>query len=564
MTGIDSTPEPADIVVLSRRIITMDPETDPRIEAVAVRGKRILRLLRRDEISAVTDEKTRIIDVGDRPVMPGFVDPHAHIEVACRSSYGVVDCRAPECGTIDQVIAALSAKAVETPPGEWVVGQANLFFDRKLAEKRFPTRYELDRVSTAHPVALRAGGHLTILNSKALAVCMIDRNYSPPPYSITGLPSVERDESGEPTGIVKEMDNLLPFSAMDREQLAAALQTGIPKLFTQFGVTTIGEISETVDGQQIMNDMAARGDLPVSVRTYLWAPGTLALEAACNWKKSISVTAPDDLFRIQGVKLFADGGFSAKSAAVKFPYLVCGCRGGHTFRGEVALDKGFAQRAIELTQNAGLQLAVHANGDRAQEWVCDTLLEMGGAPTGRIRTRIEHAGNLMPSEVTADKWAAAGIIPVPQPVFLYTFGEYFPDYLGEHGAIGRFSFSTLMKQGWRLSGSSDVWVGSERGATNPLFSVWCCLKRETYSGATLDADEAITLDQALRLHTLDAASVLGEDDVRGSIAPGKFADLIVLDRDPHAVAVDELPKLKVDLVFKNGKQIWDRTKTAGN
>src|SRR5262249_41098709 len=153
----------------------------------------------------------------------------------------------------------------------------------------------------------------------------------------------------------------------------------IPKLFTQFGVTTIGEISETVDGQQIMNDMAARGELPVSVRTYLWAPGTLALEAACNWKKSISVTASDDLFRIQGVKLFADGGFSAKSAAVKFPYLVCGCRGGHTFRGEVALDKGFAQRAIELTQNAGLQLAVHANGDRAQEWVCDTLLETGGA-----------------------------------------------------------------------------------------------------------------------------------------------------------------------------------------
>ncbi|MBN9246633.1 MAG: amidohydrolase family protein, partial [Hyphomicrobium sp.] len=484
----DSTPEPADLIVLSRHIITMDPETDPRIEAVAVRGKRILRLLRREDIASVTTEKTRIIDVGDRPVMPGFVDPHAHIEVACRSSFGVVDCRAPGCGTIDDVVAALSAKAVETPPGEWVVGQANLFFDRKLAEKRFPTRYELDRVSNSHPVALRAGGHLTILSSKALAVCMIDRNYSPPPYSITGLPSVERDESGEPTGIVKEMDNLLPFSAMDREQLAAALETGIPKLFTQFGVTTIGEISETVDGLQIMNDMAASDQLPISVRTYIWAPGTLSLEAACNWKKSISVTASDDLFRIQGVKLFADGGFSAKSAAVKNPYLVCGCRGGHTFRGEVALDKAFAQKAIQLTQNAGLQLAVHANGDRAQEWVCDTVLETGGAPTGRVRTRIEHAGNLMPSEVTADKWAAAGIIPVPQQVFLYTFGEYFPDYLGDYGKLGRFSFATLMKQGWRLSGSSDVWVGSESGATNPLFGVWCCLKRQTYSGATLDAN----------------------------------------------------------------------------
>ena len=159
----DSIPEPADLVVLSRRVITMEHDTDPLIEAVAIRGKRILRLLRREEVGSVTSENTRIIDVGDRPVMPGFVDPHAHIEVACRSSFGVVDCRAPGCKTIDDVVAALSAKAAETPVGEWVVGQANLFFDRKLAEKRFPTRYELDRVSNSHPVALRAGGHLTIL-----------------------------------------------------------------------------------------------------------------------------------------------------------------------------------------------------------------------------------------------------------------------------------------------------------------------------------------------------------------------------------------------------------------
>jgi predicted amidohydrolase YtcJ len=346
---------------------------------------------------------------------------------------------------------------------------------------------------------------------------------------------------------------------MSRDELKAALISGIPTLFTQYGVTTIGEISETVDGLQIMNDLAASNELPISVRPYIWAPGTLSLENACNWKKQISVTAPDDLFRIQGVKLFADGGFSAKSAAVKQPYLTCGCRGGHTFRGDVALEKDFTYRAIELTQAAGLQLAIHANGDRAQEWICDTLLEVGGAPAGRMRTRIEHAGNLMPSETTADKWAAAGIIPVPQPVFLYTFGEYFPDYLGDYGKLGRFSFSTLIKQGWRLSGSSDVWVGSEASATNPLFSVWCCLKRQAYSGTILDGDEAISLDQALRFHTIDAAAVMNEDDVRGSLAPGKFADIIILDRDPHAVAVDDLLNIKVDFVFKNGKRVWART-----
>lgn len=555
----EGAPELADVILVSRRVITMEPATGPAIEAVAMRGNRILRLLPRDRIGEVTGPATRVIDVGGRTVMPGFVDPHAHIEVACRSSYGVVDCRAPGCATIEEVIAALSSRVAATPPGEWIVGQANLFFDRKLKEKRFPTRHELDRVSKDHPVAVRAGGHLTILNSKALAVCLIDRNYTPPPYSITGLPSVDRDASGEPTGIVKEMDNLLPFSSLSREQLSNALAEGVPRLFTQFGVTTIGEISETTAGLEIMGGMAARGTLPVSVRTYLWAPGTLSLEQACDWKRYIDVTAPDELFRIQGLKLFADGGFSAKSAAVKSAYLTCGCRGGHTFKGEVALKKDYALRAIELTQRAGLQLAVHANGDRAQEWVCDTLLEVGGAPTGRLRSRIEHAGNLMPSVVTADKWAAAGIIPVPQPVFLYTFGEYFPDYLGDYGRAGRFSFSSLLKQGWRLSGSSDVWVGSESGATNPLFSVWCCVKRQTYSGASLDPEESLSVEQALRLHTIDAAAVLAEDDVRGSLAPGKFADVIVLDRDPLAVPADELPKIKVDLVFKNGRKVWERS-----
>jgi len=140
-------------------------------------------------------------------------------------------------------------------------------------------------------------------------------------------------------------------------------------------------------------------------------------------------------------------------------------------------------------------------------------------------------------------------------VFLYTFGEYFPDYLGEYGRRGRFPFKSLLARGWHLSGSSDVWVGSEREATNPFFSIWCCLKRQTYSGGTIDPDEAITLDQALRMHTIDAAATMGEADERGSIAPGKVADLIALDRDPRDVSVDEFRTIKVDHVMARGKWV---------
>ena len=145
--------------------------------------------------------------------------------------------------------------------------------------------------------------------------------------------------------------------------------------------------------------------------------------------------------------------------------------------------------------------------------------------------RIEHAGNFRPDTATSDWWQRAGVIPVPQPVFLYTFGDYFVDYLGEYGARGRFPLRTLAEQGWPLSGSSDVWVGSEPEATRPMFGVWCCVKRQSYAGLIIDPDEALSVDQALRLHTINAAGVMGEADVKGSIEPGKLANLVVLDRD---------------------------------
>lgn len=151
--------------------------------------------------------------------------------------------------------------------------------------------------------------------------------------------------------------------------------------------------------------------------------------------------------------------------------------------------------------------------------------------------------------------ATAGVLPIPQPVFIYTFGEYFEDYLGEYGTRGRFPFRTLLDQGWRLSGSSDVWIGSEREATNPFFSIWNCLKRQTYSGKLIDPHEAVTLDEALRMHTLDAALTMGEDDVRGSLAPGKYADIIALDRDPFATDVDDLRSIKVDFVMSLGRSV---------
>lgn len=147
---------------------------------------------------------------------------------------------------------------------------------------------------------------------------------------------------------------------------------------------------------------------------------------------------------------------------------------------------------------------------------------------------------------------------MPQPVFLYTFGDFFPVYLGEYGARGGFPFRSLLRDGWRLSGSSDVWVGSEEQATNPLFSVWCCVARRTFRGDTIDEDEAIPVEDALRMHTIDAAAVLGRERLVGSLEPGKVADCVVLDRDPTACATEELLDVQVDAVVVDGRLAYER------
>jgi predicted amidohydrolase YtcJ len=541
----------ADLILASSRILRMS-DSQERCDAIAVKDGRIQALLSADEIESARGPETEVRDVGDHPILPGFIDVHAHVEVACRVAFATVDCRAPACETVGDVLEKLSA-AIDSARDGWLVGQANLFFDRKLREKRLPTREELDSVSRDVAIALRAGGHVTVLNSRALERAGIDRRYEPPSGSVTGKPSVGRTSGGEPDGVVREMDNLLPIPADDKADIESAVEWGLRELFTSNGVTTIGEISETVEGIRCMDRLACRGELGARIRIYVWAPGTMALDAAYNARAGLALAANDELLRVQGVKLFADGGYSAASAAVKQPYVHVG----HPHRGEIALTRELVSEALEATRQSRHQLAIHANGDRAQEWLCDVIADCGGSPKGALRTRIEHAGNFVPERSTPEAWRRAGIVPVPQPVFLYTFGGYFPDYLGSYGRRGRFPFASLTRDGWRLSGSSDVWVGSEPEATNPLFSVWCCTARESYAGEVIDADESIGVEQALRMHTIDAAHVLGEEEHKGSIEPGKLADLIVLDRDPLTVPLDELRSLRTEEVYLGGRRILE-------
>lgn len=523
---------------------------------VLVRDGIIEAVLPAAQLDSVTTDVT--VDVGDRTLMPGFVDPHAHAEVASKAAFEMVDVRAPACGSVADVLDALRSQRDRARDG-WLVAQANLFFDQKLADRRFPTRDELDSVSPELAIVIRAGGHLSILNSKALELSGIDEGYRAVDYSVTGKPSVHRDASGRPTGVVTEMDKLLPLPGLTPEEARAAVESGIAELFTAYGVTTIGEISETVDYGLFNYDAAISGGrMAARIHVYLWTPGTVSLDRACTHRDWAQLRSDPSRLSVVGVKAFADGGYSAARAALSKPYVH---DGGHNC-GEVALSTEEIVELARRTQEVGLQLAVHANGDRAQLDVCAALARVERRPDGP-RIRVEHAGNFVPDyPQLSQAWTDAGIVPVPQPVFIYNFGQFLPEYVGDYSRERQFPLRRMLADGWPISGSSDVWVGSEIGQTNPFLSIASAVDRRTFHGHPLTPDEGVSRYDALRMHTIGGAYALGQESTRGTLETGKFADLIALDSNP--LDAFDLMGVHVDEVFLAGGHVHSRDQTVSS
>ncbi|MCH7996348.1 MAG: amidohydrolase family protein [Chloroflexi bacterium] len=548
MAALSSRDRAPDALLLSRRIITMARGRSRDAEALSIRDGNILEVGPRPEIERASGPRTRVYDFGDRPLLPGFIDVHAHLEMASLALYNRVDCHTPPCETIDDVIQAFRDNLHLVDETGWLFGQGSLFQDQKLKDGRLPDRYDLDKVSTTMPVAMRAGGHNLILNSRGLELAGITRDFRPPPGG-----TVERDESGEPTGLVRELEHLLSIPHPDRKTKKKAIQSIVAEHFTANGVTTVGDISNSIDGIECTDDLVQNGQINIRVRSYLWVPAIMSLKEACAWQDHLTIRSHEQQMRVQGVKLFADGGYSAALAAVKLPYLN---RKGA--RGKLALNRRQLVRAMVKTRAAEMQLIVHSNGERAQESMCRAALELGESPTGRMRIRMEHAGNFVSDPGTRDLWREAGLLPAPQAVFLYTFGDYFPVYMGEYAKKGRFSFRTMLDEGWELPCSSDT-SGSEMRHANPFFSIWCAVKRQTFLGEIIDPEQSVTVEEGIRMHTLYPAAALGEEDVKGSLEPGKLADAIVLDRDPRGFTGDELLDVKVDYVFLGGREVYRRS-----
>lgn len=521
-----------------------------RTRALAARDGRILALGDERELSALRGPDTVVLDVGARTVLPGLIDAHGHFGHVARSMVGAVDCRTPPTRAVADILECASRRARELPAGSWILLQGTTFQDELLVERRFPTPEELSAVSADHPIVYRSSIHHIVVNRCALALAGIDRD-TPEPASAR----IERDSSGEPTGVLAEMFDRLPIPSSTESELTESISRVAWRDYLANGVTSIQEIWDSAPLMRLLGRAVADGEIPLRVRGFGWVPlaGSVA-EVASGAIGDAQLTP--EWFEGGGVKLFVDGGTSAHTAAFYEEYLDAPGRRG-------ALSYELEQLTVYIAEAhaVGAQVALHAAGDLAQDISLAAFELAGVRPELDLRPRIEHGANTAWNGWRSDWCQRLGVLPVPNLGFIYNYGEFWPRSLGKRGQ-NCVPLRTLLESGFPVPSSSDTTGGDPR-LLNPFHNMWCAITRKTFTGRTVDPQQRISREQALAMYTRHAAHAGFWERSRGALEPGKLADIAVLDRNLDEVVDEDFEQVRVDHTIVDGRIVYSAPGSPG-
>ena len=507
--------------------------------ACAVRGERILGTGDEAELLHLVGPETEVVDLADGCLLPGLIDAHSHI-VAYGLTMDNVDCKRG-VGCVEDIVGAVAAAARGRPPGEWVLGRG--YDQKKLRGGRHPRRGDLDRAAPDHPVVLaRTCGHIVACNSAALRLAGIDATTPDPPGG-----RIERDERGEPTGILQEAATgavwrlLRPSVAGYRGAYARACGD-----YFRHGITSTHDASGGDPGQ-VRAIVVEQDAAQPRVRTHLMlrlGPEGAAGEAAM--RAGLVTGLGGSGARVGPLKLMVDGSSSGPTAATRRPYASDPGDQGILYYDQATLDETVARGAA-----AGFQMTAHAVGDRAVEMMLRAFAGLG-PEVAAARHRIEHCAMLDDELVALIR--RLGVVPVANPGFLWEFGDgYVADY-GPARAGWMFPLRALVDAGVPVALGSDAPVTD----LNPFLGFYCAMTRRTREGAVVGAEQAVGFAEVLRAYTINAAYAGFAERERGSIETGKLADLVVVDRDLGRAGPEEVRATEVVTTLLGGKVVYRR------
>ncbi|MCK7626052.1 amidohydrolase [Streptomyces sp. RS10V-4] len=559
----------ADLVFLGGRVVTVDARFSVA-SALAVTGGVISAVGERDDVAPLIGPGTRVIDLRGGTLLPGINDSHLHgCAFGMASPPLSLDVGHPAVSSLADVAAAVRQAVGRAADGQWITGHG--WDTGYLAEcvtdpARQPARHDLDAVSPDHPVVLYSfSGHATWVNSKALELIGIDRHTAAPPGG-----AIVTDDAGEPTGLLHEgaqalVQNALP--PLSRQERTDAIRSTLATL-ARLGVTSYTEPGLGPGGDGIMRGALGRqtldvyhrlladGELTARIGVLLLPTGmTSTAEEFARALTALGTTADADPRRlaIHGVKIFADGIVPNKTAWMHEPYVGGGCGalcvGGETDAERIAEIGAMIRHA----HAAGHQMGVHVTGDRAIDTVTDAFAAaLADHPRPDARHYVIHGDFLTPHSMKV--LAAHGFGVNMNPTIKWTVADMEEDFVGAGRAAYAWPYRDALDAGVRVASGSDAPV------THPDWRqgiATMMLRESKAAGRVSGPEQCIGLAEALRTYTIDAAWQDFADDWKGSLEPGKVADLCVLDGDLLTADPHDIPDLPVVLTVMDGQVVHD-------
>jgi len=531
----NSSTQPSDMIITNARIWTGNG-AQPYAEAMAVSGDTIIAIGSSRELLKFKSGTDTVIDLGGRFVVPGFIDSHIHM---LQGGSNLASVQLRDAATPEVFINRIREYAAKLKPGEWILGGD---WDGKGWET-LPHRKWIDSVTPDNPVFVsRLDGHMALANSAAMKIAGADQRVK----DVAGG-SIERDENGEPTGIFKDnaMDLIsLKIPEQSAEEVDRALVSAM-KYLASNGVTS----AHVVDAAAYADGIArvrARGEQ--ITRVYY-------LQTISRWKDlkdQIDREGRGDVWvSTGGVKGFVDGSLGSHTAAFIEPYT------------DLPTDTGLfvnsgedLYRWISESDKAGLQVVIHAIGDEAINTLLN-IYERVAAENGERdrRFRIEHSQHIAPPDIP--RYGKLKVIASMQPYHAIDDGRWAEEYIGPERIKTTYAFRSLLDSGATIAFGSDWFVAP----ATPLEGIYAAVTRRTLDGKNPDGwvpEQKITVEEALKAYTINAAYASFEEDIKGTLEPGKLADFVVLDRDITAVDPVEIWDMKVQQTWVGGKKVFDR------
>jgi len=529
------------MILWGGNIITVDARR-PAARAVAIKDGLILKVGSDEEVKALAGNKTRRVALRGRTVTPGFIDSHQHL-----SQYGTdllqIDCSPKRCRTIEDIQKAVLLEAKRKPAGEWVRGVG--YDDTKTPAGRTLSRWDLDEVAPDHPVLIQQiSGHWGVANSKALEIGGVREDAGDPKGGAYG-----RDAgSGRLNGILYEQAEFAfvfegttgrppiipPFSLKDRlrgMKLAA-------DRYLASGITSVHDALVSAKTLETYQEARKKGDL--KLRVYM----LISIEYLPQLRGlNLKTGFGNEWLKIGGVKILADGGIAGRTAYLSEPYV------GSEDRGILALEsEQVLHELIRQGHSAGFQVCVHANGDRVIEMALDGFEKaLDEFPRKDHRHRLEHCTVVNPEILKRIK--KLRILVTPFGSYIYHHGEKMIPHYGARRVEMMFAHRSFLDYGIAVSGASD----SPCGPYEPLLAVQSCVTRKSAMGELLGDRQRISVEEAISLYTKASSYASFEEDLKGSITPGKLADMVVLGKDPRKVDPDEIKDIPVEMTIVGGE-----------